>query len=192
MGIDFNRFVDLPQSLSKHLCCGICHQILDNAVITSCGHSFCELCIKQTIESNHLSCAECRQRLKKCNQVLDDEEPYYMICEYSFARNYKINGIISELTIKCDFEFNGCPQTVQVGLLVEHLKACPNRFCKICGFIAGPINQHDCFELMKSDRDEWKRIAIKAEEENQRLKTRIVVLQEEHAYCDFQGDNLLQ
>ena len=46
MGIDFNRFVDLPQDLSKHLCCGICLQILDNAVITLCGHTFCELCIE--------------------------------------------------------------------------------------------------------------------------------------------------
>ena len=145
--------------------------------------------IEHSIESNQLSCEECQQRLKKCNTVVDYEEPYFIFNEYSFARNYKINGIINELIIKCDFEFNGCPQKVQVGQLVQHLKVCPNRFCNICGFIAGPVSQHNCFELMKSDRNEWKRIAIKAEKENKRLKNRIV-LQEEDAYRDIQGESL--
>src|SRR4051812_29455604 len=120
MGVGVDRFVDLPEYLAQHLTCGICHNILDNAVITPCGHSFCEHCVKKSIDSNHKSCPECRKRLKKRGH--SEEDPLVLINDYAFARNFKVNGIISELTVRCEFDFNGCQHIIQLGLLIEHMK----------------------------------------------------------------------
>src|ERR1700712_4074660 len=106
MGIDFNRFVELSEGLANHLRCGICHHILDNAVITSCGHSFCFICMKISIESNIKNCSECRKPLKKKPSIEEKEDSFLTFNDYSFARNFKIIGIISELKIKCEFDFN--------------------------------------------------------------------------------------
>jgi len=59
--------------------CNICCQVLDDAVETGCGHSFCEKCIKGWLEQRQvcpqdqkpLSWAECRPMVRDRRRILD-------------------------------------------------------------------------------------------------------------------------
>ena len=64
--------------------------------------------------------------------------------------------MVSDLTIKCDFEFNGCQQSVKLGLLSFHLKECPHRLCAKCGFGNITSVEHNCIDLLKNDRNDLK------------------------------------
>ena len=176
-GFDINRFVALDQSLAQHLCCSICLNIFNESINCECGHTFCKTCVRELIDNRNKSCPECRQimvtRKRSHSQTNDNQRGLVVVNGYLFIRNIKINSIISELKIKCDFEFNGCQQTPQLGLLSDHLKTCEHRNCQTCGFTAGRADEHNCLELLKKDRDEWKLKYEKREQLIDELKKRV-------------------
>ena len=158
MGFDFNRFVDLSKREAKHLICSICLNIYDNAINSECGHTFCRQCLQKWIEDNHKECPECRKEFtRKRSNDLSNNDIFVFISNLVFSRNLKINSIINELNIKCNFAFNGCQESIELGLLSSHLKNCEHRYCEKCGFTAGRPEDHNCVELLKNDRNEWKR-----------------------------------
>ena len=125
-GFEISRFVGLDQSLVQHLSCSICLNIFDNAVNSDCGHTFCKTCVQQLTAIGNKSCPECRQLMttrKRSNSVAaHNQKGLVLVNVYLFSRNFKINSLISDLKIKCDFDFNGCQQTVPLGLLSDHLR----------------------------------------------------------------------
>ena len=58
MGYSITRFV---ASVDANLLCSICSAVLEDPVLTPCGHSFCLLCLETWLEhSGASSCPECR------------------------------------------------------------------------------------------------------------------------------------
>jgi E3 ubiquitin-protein ligase RAD18 len=51
--------------LDKNMRCLICHEVVDSAMITSCGHTFCALCIRQAVQLK----PECPHCFKKNVQI---------------------------------------------------------------------------------------------------------------------------
>ena len=168
-GFDSNRFVDLNEREENHLKCGICLNIFNNAVNSECGHTFCKQCIQDWIYSNRMVCPECRQVFstrKRCIASTENDN-LVAIKSFVFSRNLKVNSIVSELKTKCDFDFNGCQEVVEFGLISSHLNKCEHRFCKICNILMTKVDEHNCFELMKNERNEWQ---LKYENSEQTVK----------------------
>eukprot|EP01029_Cantina_marsupialis_P028676 TRINITY_DN777867_c0_g1_i1.p1 TRINITY_DN777867_c0_g1~~TRINITY_DN777867_c0_g1_i1.p1 ORF type:complete len:399 (+),score=81.19 TRINITY_DN777867_c0_g1_i1:157-1353(+) len=59
------KFSDLEDELN----CSICFGMLDNAVITPCGHSFCEECVTQWISENH-TCPTCKHTIENTKTLV--------------------------------------------------------------------------------------------------------------------------
>ena len=51
-------------TISKHLICTICQEVLDDPKRIDCGHTFCHICIMQWANKN-LMCPMCRQKFTK-------------------------------------------------------------------------------------------------------------------------------
>ena len=181
MGYDRSRFVHLPESLAKHLKCSICLNIFDNAVSNKCGHTFCKYCLHKWIQNNHKECPECREQFtpKRAAPNNKNDNTIIIISNNVFGPNLMANAIVSEQIIKCDFEFNGCPETIEVGSLPTHLKKCLFTLCKTCGFTAGREGEHNCFELMRNNRDEMKNRLLQYEKANKEWKDKYTKLEAE-------------
>lgn len=70
------------QKLESILCCPICKELIQGAVILPCGHSYCSLCIRKFMEYNE-ECPTCR--LKCCdgdlvkNNQLEELSNYFSV-----------------------------------------------------------------------------------------------------------------
>ena len=51
-------------SISKHLLCIICQEVLDDPKRIDCGHTFCNMCIGQWLSKSNC-CPMCRQKVSK-------------------------------------------------------------------------------------------------------------------------------
>ena len=171
-GFDTNRFTDLNEDLTKHLICSICLNIFDNAIKSECEHTFCKSCVQQWIESNHKECSECRVKFttRKRSDSTRSTNNLVLIRNYIFKCNLLANSMVSELKIKCDFEFNGCQQSVKLGLLSSHVRVCPHRLCSKCGFAFDEYIDHKCIELLKKDRNDLKEKLEKQLKVNEEFK----------------------
>ncbi|CAG2100085.1 unnamed protein product, partial [Medioppia subpectinata] len=77
--------------------------------------------------------------------------------------------MIEKLRIKCDYEWNGCPEVCPLESLSTHLKTCQYRLCLTCDLTVGPTSDdHNCIEGLKRNRNEWQ---IRSNSLKQRVKT---------------------
>ncbi len=53
------KFIN-PNTISKHLICVICQDVLDDPKRINCGHTFCNLCIFKWRQKNSF-CPNCRK-----------------------------------------------------------------------------------------------------------------------------------
>lgn len=115
MGIPSQRFV---QEVSENLLCSICGCVLEDAVLTPCGHSFCSACLNTwlTAQQNR-SCPACRGPLYR-------GEPRPIL---------SVRNLIGSMSVHC--ENNGCPDVLKLEDVVDHQTNC--RFgsaeCESCG-----------------------------------------------------------
>ena len=159
--VGFDRIVGLDVKYAKTLECPICLAILDNPLMTKCGHNYCHQCIVYAIEEGVKSCPKCRKLFtkKRMNEALDDSVVLIQKNReiFLFFRNLSLKEIISKLTIKCDYESNGCEEVMELAVLSQHVGRCWYGFCPKCQFrMNGPTENHNCIELLKNDRTEWK------------------------------------
>ncbi|KAK7487262.1 hypothetical protein BaRGS_00021490 [Batillaria attramentaria] len=68
----------------NHYVCPVCFDIIDEAHMTKCGHSFCHKCIKQSLEKSN--------RCPKCNYVIENPEQIYP--------NFTLNELIMKFKSK--------------------------------------------------------------------------------------------
>lgn len=119
MGYAVHRF---PIPIDENLVCGICSAVLDTAVLTPCGHSFCQLCLDTWLaRPGPGSCPECRGRVGPT-----DARPILAV-----------RNLINSLDIECEYRPRGCPSVLRLDNLSGHLHLCPYApvECAGCGSV---------------------------------------------------------
>ncbi|OBZ84188.1 TNF receptor-associated factor 5 [Choanephora cucurbitarum] len=124
MDIDLRtvRFVD---STNDNLICCICQTPFIEPVISTCGHTFCQHCIFQALESSPL-CPIDRKPLST-----EDFVPAAKI----------ISNMVNELLVYCPRQEQGCPHIGQRQYIESHLK-------HDCLYIMAPCELEECKELL--------------------------------------------
>ncbi|XP_033104754.1 tripartite motif-containing protein 10-like [Anneissia japonica] len=135
MGFAIHRFVSQPD---PNLCCGICAGILQDAVVTRCGHCFCQVCLGTWLERPGAgACPQCRSPMRS------DEA----------SAVWSIRGLVNNMCIECDFQEKGCQLVMKVEAMEEHTKRCGYApvDCAGCGVtvsrLALPSHQMKCEEI---------------------------------------------
>ena len=113
------EFLSTEKKFVEKYVCPICQEVLFEPVQTSCGHLYCEQCIKRS-RSRSKRCPSCRAAL--------EEEP---------RRDKFHERDIKNLTVKCSNNSVGCVWTGELSAVVSHvsdvcayqLVRCPN----MCG-----------------------------------------------------------
>ncbi|KAH6920509.1 hypothetical protein HPB50_028503 [Hyalomma asiaticum] len=109
----------------EELLCGICHDVLCEAVECPCRHVFCLRCI-----ASQRSCPLCQQQLTEAQLI-----PVLPL----------VNKMISKLQVKCPHRALGCTLKVPLGRLNEHTQTCQYKsaVCESCTVLAGHT-QDEC------------------------------------------------
>jgi hypothetical protein len=70
------------KDLLKNLKCVICHDVLIDATVINCGHSFCRLCITKWFDEQHIMLENGDKNIEKCpmcNVEILTEQPNHML-----------------------------------------------------------------------------------------------------------------
>ena len=139
MGLDQDRVVE-KESLSNHIICSICMDVVENPMQAPCQHSFCNECISGWLNNRNTTCPVDRQPLQishlKASRILQD--------------------ILSKFTIRCKNHKNGCPLMVKfpdMMKLIDHEK-------NTC-YLTEESLRHDNDTLKKQIKDLEERIVAK-------------------------------
>ncbi|KAG8555395.1 hypothetical protein GDO81_017691 [Engystomops pustulosus] len=105
-----NGLINSYEDKSNDFVCPICFDMIEEAYMTKCGHSFCYKCIHQSLEDNN--------RCPKCNYVVDNIDHLYP------------NFLVNELILKQKQRFDDKrlkldpseSHAAQVQILMEFLK----------------------------------------------------------------------
>jgi len=100
------NFVDKGK-IEKYLTCTICHDIFDDPLRISCGHTFCSNCVSEMEKkTRNQICVICKQR-------------YYGI--YS-GKDLIAQSIINDAIVRCIYK--GCPWKDKLADLYNHIQNC--------------------------------------------------------------------
>jgi len=99
------KFINLS-SISKYLICIICQEVFFSPLRLTCGHTFCESCIKNWEKTSKGKCPICRKNYVKKYSSID------LIA----------NNIINECLVLCIFK--ECPWKGQLSELNNHINNC--------------------------------------------------------------------
>ncbi len=117
MGFMVDRFVS---NVDQNLVCNICTGVMDQAVVTLCGHSFCEECLKTWLDRPETdSCPGCRSYTSR----------------FDLIPNLAVRNMIDALLVWCDNSERGCKIVMRLESLRKHLERCEFREvkCSACG-----------------------------------------------------------
>ena len=106
MGISLESFIT---NIDQNLVCDICTSVFDQAVITTCGHSFCKSCLSlwlATPENN--TCPTCRSYVSK----------------HDLIPNISVRNLVGTLLVRCGNFSKGCKQILSLDRLETHTKTC--------------------------------------------------------------------
>lgn len=148
MGYNIDRFVN---GVDSNLLCNICTGVMDQAVVTLCGHSFCEICLKTWLEKPETdSCPSCRSYTSKFDMI----------------PNIAIRSIIDALLVWCDNAESGCKIVMKLDSLKKHLDKCEYREvkCSAC-----------CAAFPKNELANHYKVCVVIEEELMKAKDRSLI-----------------
>ena len=117
MGYGTTRFAG---PVDPNLICGICSSVLEDAVLTTCGHSFCSSCLETWLaRPSTATCPECRS-------VVNPNEAKPIL---------SLRNLINGFQVECDNTERGCKVLVKLERLRSHLDVCPYHpvVCAGCG-----------------------------------------------------------
>ena len=93
----------INQPIDKDYICPICFNLIDEAYMTKCGHTFCYKCLKQSVEVT--------KKCTRCNTLLDSKNDFYpnflmnklilkqkkkLETMLSFSKKLKMDSFVSE------------------------------------------------------------------------------------------------
>ena len=161
MGIDIDLIASLE--LGKENCtCAICHDLLQDAVMLKCEHSFCRECIDQLIYTSEKlqkkteQCPECRADFDTLNDV---KTPFL------FMRKQ-----FSLIQLKCQFHTEGCTEIVGYDMFVSHVNECEydpdyevecDYCCEKYKLIETDDHNNDCIDYLRNEVKELSSPIIK-------------------------------
>ena len=106
MGYGVQRFIG---PVDPNLICGVCSAVLEDAVLTPCGHTFCHNCITTWLSRpNTDTCPECRSHVANC-----DVKPVL-----------SLRNLINGFDVECDNNQRGCKVILKLDRLKSHLNTC--------------------------------------------------------------------
>ena len=160
-GFEINRIVGLDSKFAETIQCSICLLILNNPLMTKCGHNYCNQCLKETVEKGVKSLPDCRKVFtkKRPKESSDNSNVVFRRNRnvFVFSKNFTLRAMIGKLKISCDYDSNGCKESVELESLSQHMTRCEYRFCKTCEFRPiGESDEHNCIEVLKNESNEWK------------------------------------
>lgn len=148
--------------VDHNLICGICTGVFKKPVVTHCGHTYCEECIKLWVTDacakKEKTCPECRQEVS-----LPGTAPVLAL-----------RGVIEGLSVECQNSANGCQMVLRLGDMESHLKNCGYTLVKCCS----------CLEMIPQIQLHQHQSKCKVGHESSfdsHLKTEIAMLQNELA-----------
>ena len=141
-GYDRGKFVGNSGIDLDEFTCGICYGIFIRPVVTDCcQQAFCSDCINEWLVNKN-TCPNDRKSLTK---------------EKLRAMPRAFINLLENLTIKCNYELEGCPESFKLSQLDRHLDDCPykpNTICKVCGIKREMASKHNCIEsLLKQQKN---------------------------------------
>ncbi|EDO48236.1 predicted protein [Nematostella vectensis] len=104
MGFDIERFLDPVEDDFK---CGICFGVLEDPLVTTCGHVFCSQCLVHWIAENGTCPLTCEQL------AIDD-----------LKKIPPLTRLISLLNIRCCNFQRGCPAILRIESIQTHQRKC--------------------------------------------------------------------
>lgn len=149
MGFGTHRFIT---AIDPNLICGICGSVLEDPVLTPCGHSFCKLCLNTWLSKPDVrTCPECRSKVTST-----DVKPVL-----------SLRNLINGFDVTCDNNGRGCKVITKLEKLACHLET--------CGYV--PVSCAGCgtsihrYELASHQmRCEGIAAALKDDEDNERSR----------------------
>ena len=125
MGYGVHRFTG---AIDDNLICGVCGGVLEEAVLTPCGHSFCLQCLQTWLDnpSAGYTCPECRSRVRS-----GEARPIL-----------SIRNLIRGLEVSCEYSSRGCPAVLTLDSMISHMN--------VCGYV--PVSCPGCGETLSRDR----------------------------------------
>ncbi|KAK2158586.1 hypothetical protein LSH36_167g07055 [Paralvinella palmiformis] len=125
MGYGVHRFTG---AIDDNLICGVCGGVLEEAVLTPCGHSFCLQCLQTWLDNLNAgyTCPECRSRVRN-----GDARPIL-----------SVRNLIRGLEVSCEHSSRGCTAVLTLDSMISHMN--------ICGYV--PIQCSGCGETFNRDR----------------------------------------
>ncbi|CAG2112239.1 unnamed protein product [Medioppia subpectinata] len=190
VGFSCDRFVNVSgdESLSvlTELKCGICLNVLNNAVVTQGGHSFCYQCLDRWLSRPDVGvkdCPECREALATKKRIRkrtrgDQSLPLMAGEDVPVIKCRRLNAVIGKLRIKCQYEWNGCHEVCPLESLSAHHTQCEHRLCRACGLAAGvSADEHNCIELLVNDRKELKDRLEAVVKEKDDMNTKLIEME---------------
>ncbi|KAK3597401.1 hypothetical protein CHS0354_040131 [Potamilus streckersoni] len=106
MGYEVHWFIG---SIDPNLLCGICNAVLEDAVLTPCGHSFCYACIETWLSRpSTVTCPECR-----ANVTLTTVKPVL-----------SLRNLINGFEVGCPNSKRGCKVIIKLDRVNYHLETC--------------------------------------------------------------------
>lgn len=106
MGYGVQRFIG---PIDPNLICGICSAVLEDAVLTPCGHTFCLHCITTWLgRPSTDTCPECRSKVS-----IEHVKPVL-----------SLRNLINGFDVECDYNDRGCKVILKLDRLKSHLETC--------------------------------------------------------------------
>lgn len=106
MGYGIHRFLC---NVDPNIVCAICGGVLDDAVVTPCGHTYCTLCLETWLTSpNTCTCPECRAPLEPL-----DARPVLAL-----------RNLIGAMTVECENSDRGCKIVTKLENMSQHVESC--------------------------------------------------------------------
>ena len=145
MGLDVEAFVG---QVEQDLLCRFCAKVLEDPVVSACGHTFCNSCLQKALSKKYRACPECAKDLSTdqispaCNDLVEKLGKLSLYCKNQTSGCKAVTNLEDmddHLGKECGYrlvkcEHKGCGSGVPYLDLETHMDTCEYRMveCKVC------------------------------------------------------------